>query len=58
MATTFDCMNKLTDKKTISIVLNRKTYDELVSYCEKNETKISPFVRKIIKQNIDSNSQL
>jgi hypothetical protein len=58
MATTFDCMNKLIDKKTISIVLNRKTYDELVSYCEKNETKISPFVRKIIKQNIDSNPQL
>ena len=36
-------MNKLTDKKTISIVLNRKTYDELVSYCEKNETKIIYF---------------
>jgi hypothetical protein len=58
MATTFDCMSKLINKKTISVVLNRKTYDQLASHCEKNETKISPFVRKIIKENIDSNPQL
>jgi predicted DNA-binding protein len=46
-------MSKSMDKKTISVVLNRETYDRLVSYCEKNETKVSPFVRKIIKQTIN-----
>ena len=54
MATMFDCMSKPMDKKTISVILNRETYNKLVSYCEKNETKISPFIRKIIKQTISS----
>lgn len=47
-----DHMGKLIDKKTISVVLNRQIYDKLLEYCEKNETKISPFIRKIIKQHI------